>query len=305
MFKKTAFLSLFIFLPAFFAFLLINRVKISQLEKDKFQITNPEAKMTTVLAASDEKTDLQIKSRESTLTLELPLVKSSVVKENNSLVVKNPASLIEYRYKPIPNGIKEEIILSQPPETNRFEVKMILEKLKMEKDGDGLPIFFDQNRNYRFHFQKPFAFDKNNQKTESLSYQIKTVKKNQEYKITLEIDKNWLNSSERAYPIIIDPTIIFDPQNAKPEVLEKRNAQTKTFSLGSGKFMATSYLDQVHFKDKNGSWQEIETNLNPTTENGFSFANISNNFKIFLAKIPPTTFWNMKPEKIFFFKQNR
>lgn len=45
------------------------------------------------------------------------------------------------------------------------------------------------------------------------------------------------------------------------EVLEKRTATSKTFSLEDGSFYIAQYDSDIHYLDESGAWQEIDNTL--------------------------------------------
>lgn len=54
-------------------------------------------------------------------------------------------------------------------------------------------------------FHEPVCFDSNN-KYMVAGYEI-SVKENKKYELRINVDPNWLNDSERAYPVVIDPIV--------------------------------------------------------------------------------------------------
>lgn len=68
----------------------------------------------------------------------------------------------------------------------------------------GLLIIKDQKGNIAGTFHEPLCFDQNRQ---FMIAGYKLTKKNGIQYVSIEIPENWLNDSERAYPVIIDPIV--------------------------------------------------------------------------------------------------
>ena len=135
---------------------------------------------------------------------------------------------IDLKYQTLPTGIKEEIVLKEARQKEKeanvfifganFQGAYPKEMIK----GMAAPVFYDNNGNYLFHFERPFAVDAKGNRTDSISLQIEDkasskipdVKKDDAgetpYLIRLTVDSDWLDSPDRSYPIIIDPTIVHD-----------------------------------------------------------------------------------------------
>lgn len=134
----------------------------------------------------------------------------SVIKKGNYIYFENTNDNVDIRYTPLKNGIKEEIILKKKQDVNRFKFIFNSSDLDFAKNIDGTYSrkIVDKEGNYLFHIEPLFAYDSNNKKTDNVSISIK--QENSEYIATIEVEKKWLTSKERVFPIYIDPTIIHD-----------------------------------------------------------------------------------------------
>ena len=140
-------------------------------------------------------------------------------------------------YQLLDNGIKEEIIINEKPESNKFTSEFKIKNLKAFYKNN-IIVFEDKDENYQFHITEPYAYDAAGNVTHNVKYELKEIdaekvlteafeeKKikidllnnkteiNQDRKVTYQlittVDKNWLNSNDRVYPITIDPTIVHD-----------------------------------------------------------------------------------------------
>ena len=166
---------------------------------------------------------------------------STKIDQINSNYDKQKASFsndsLKIDYQLLDNGIKEEIIINEKPENNKFTSEFKIKNLKAFYKNN-IIVFEDKDENYQFHITEPYAYDAAGNVTHNVKYELKEIdvekvlteafeKKevkidllndkteiNQDRKITYQlvtiVDKNWLNSNDRVYPITIDPTIVHD-----------------------------------------------------------------------------------------------
>ena len=108
---------------------------------------------------------------------------------------------IEYELRS--KSLKESIILHNKPQNNIIEFILMTDlELSLNKDNS---IDILDNNDKVFKLDKPFMFDNKKSYSESIKYEIEKHKN--EYEIRMILDKEWINSNDREYPIIIDPTI--------------------------------------------------------------------------------------------------
>jgi len=133
-------------------------------------------------------------------------------KEGNKVIFKNVYSNIDFVYQTLTNGIKEDIVINSPTNIKTFPFFLEFKGAKPRylTNINSQLVFYDEKENYLFHFQKPYAFDASGNKTEKVSINIKKDTTTQKTVALISVDLNWLNSSERIYPITIDPTIVHD-----------------------------------------------------------------------------------------------
>jgi hypothetical protein len=158
---------------------------------------------------------------------------------------KNVAEGVDIEYQILEGlGLKEEIVIrdleeyTRECEGNISECKLPLNEFVFDiKLDEGLELkkgwfmvkgvstetyyFEDKDGNYVAHFLPSWAVDSAGDKTYDV---ILSVEEEQEgdYRATVIVDINWLFSSERVYPVRIDPSIVHDTQNLFDEgIFEK------------------------------------------------------------------------------------
>lgn len=183
----------------------IDENKELTVEKDGYELSfsvndieNSSAVVENNIAASDT----EIESADKAISQTQSLITYSDIAENTNL-----------QYVITPNSIKENIIVSNK-ESVKDKYTFIFETngLNAEKQNDGSIRFKDNNGNVKFTIPRPVMTDANF----ALSYDIGvSMKENTDSTITLEYlpSIDWTSSSDRVYPVFIDPAIIVDNQD--------------------------------------------------------------------------------------------
>jgi hypothetical protein len=183
--------------------------------------------------------EIKIARNSSELQFLIPIEKTKIEKKDDKIVYSSSDNSISAQYEQIKNGIKEEIILNKKPNTNVFMSQLKLKKLNLKVTTSGVPVFFGENDQYQFHFAEPFAYDAQGNRTNAVKFIIHPTEQTENkvkgentnknngtikellqpenpkyltnsYVVEIEVDKNWLNSPDRVYPIVIDPTVVHD-----------------------------------------------------------------------------------------------
>lgn len=220
----------------------------------------------------------QIKLASSGLdtTITMNSTASEVIEKDNQTVFKNIAPHTDAVYQKIDNGIKEDIILFQKPDTPPIYQYILSSKELRPYFFEGQYYFFDKNGRSQLTIPKPFMIDQNNARSEAIKI---TINSNI---LTIIPDSNWLSDPQRQYPITIDPSVIV-PNSPLIELPERRTLSSKTFDLGNGKFATTSDGQALHYQDEHGQWQDKDTSLVPSTDPEYDFMNLTNSYQTFFS----------------------
>ena len=209
-------------------------------------------------------------AKAQTVVEKVALSTSSQSGENKKDVIKNndfvPGVDAEYSIKE-GEGVKEEIIIKnnegfsndclakkiQDPSVKcSFPKNMYSFSLKLDpdvkmkhaigvmnqKNPQGVTYFEDSKGKYLFHFENLFAVDAKDVRTDAVKFAI-TEKENQTYDLKVIVDPAWLFSSERAFPVRIDPSIVhntkvqFDAGSALNRVETTSDPKIQSKSLES------------------------------------------------------------------------
>ncbi|MGN1270222.1 MAG: RHS repeat-associated core domain-containing protein [Clostridia bacterium] len=171
-----------------------------------------------------------ITSQNNTLTWRLknanstnsPIIKNPTSNKNikgltiDELEINQTSSTIEYtnildnvniEYSIAPEEIKEAIILKNK---NAISNKIVFEyntnglEMKLAENND-IIVYKNKEDNVKFTIKAPFMYDRKLEFSDKI--EIKLKKQGKKYLLTLIPNKQWLEDSNRVYPVIIDPTI--------------------------------------------------------------------------------------------------
>ena len=134
-------------------------------------------------------------------------IEKKSIKEDN--LTYSDGRAVSYQYTSLKNGVKEEIILHEKPETNIFEFKLNLPGMKMEMFEGSKEIRISDKKTKKLAacISEPNIQDADGKLTyEEVHYEIEKDKSG-EYILKVVADKDYLNSEKTKYPVTIDPTV--------------------------------------------------------------------------------------------------
>ncbi|WP_336864602.1 DNRLRE domain-containing protein [Peribacillus frigoritolerans] len=140
--------------------------------------------------------------------LEFGLVGAKKVKgvaEENRMTYPRVFSNADLVFHVDNNAVKEELVFESKPENNKFSYEFNLKNLQAKEGDNGDIIFEDKDKNEFFVLTKPFMYDA----AENISHDVSMKLRHEKGKTYVDVvaDEGWLNSKERKYPIVIDPTV--------------------------------------------------------------------------------------------------
>lgn len=157
-------------------------------------------------------------------TGEQPAAVEGIVK-GDSISYSDVYKDVDLKYTIGSDRIKEDIIYKSKPENGfptSFTYKMDLEGLKVKKQN-GVIYLYDPSTNENiYHFESPYMYDSFKPEgyksiegiksipEEAISYDVNLTYEVVENNLFLHLNPNqdWLNDSQRVYPLTIDPTIV-------------------------------------------------------------------------------------------------
>ncbi|MDR3185382.1 MAG: hypothetical protein LBU04_01010 [Christensenellaceae bacterium] len=119
---------------------------------------------------------------------------------------------------------KENIILGKRQDKSSFTFNIYTQGLSLFLDDYGDIIAKNSNNDKIFIIPKGFMYDSRDNISDNVFYDL--TKTNFGYLLTISTDKEWLDSIERTYPVVIDPTIIIFNENENNIDIASRSPQT-------------------------------------------------------------------------------
>lgn len=208
--------------------------------------------------------------------------------EGTTLTYRNKANQ-EVQYSLQNNGIKEEIKLFEEPESNTFSTQIRVNNVFLRAAPNGALYFFDKDdQEYQFHIEAPFAQDAAGDTTWGVRYQLidsngtdllayteedvtrevyslRDIPVEADYELVVEVNKEWLGSRHRKYPIIIDPTVVHDTTS---EFSSGTFARTLDSGSGSSPRLQSAAQGQSRDTRTTALWHLEETGSSMTDSSG-------------------------------------
>ncbi len=167
--------------------------------------------------SSSQMKDKSLTTQKSVKTTKSVSNESEVTTFNdNVMAVENQAGAIVYEdvfsnadleYIVTTNSIKENIIVNEKQDTYTYSFDMDFGELIPIVNSDNSIRVVDpvDTEETIFYIEAPYMYDANDVKSTDIDMSL--VKKDEIYILTLTASSEWLNSSERAFPVVIDPTV--------------------------------------------------------------------------------------------------
>ncbi len=181
------------------------------------------------------------------------------------LLFKNVDKHIDLEYITLENGLKENIIIKKPQKKQVFFFETDIGEIvtKRHYKDSGTPAFYDKNGNYLFNILPGYAVDAVGNRTEEVS--IDVIKSQGKHYLRVMVDEKWLNSSNRRYPIRVDPTII---QDTSSEFSTGEFNRSKDTGSGSNPVIETYYQELATDPITVGLWHLNEASGNAIDASG-------------------------------------
>ena len=299
----------------------------------KLKIKNHEIKWSLINSNKTEVTRIENKELEDN-KLNINKISSGTIQYEN--ILEN----IDIQYNVVSNSIKENIILKNKQAINQeISFEFQTDNLVMEKTIDNRIVFSKENEEeVLFFLEAPYMYDAKNEICEEI--EVKLVKENgNKYTVTIIPNKKWLESEEREYPVIIDPTVqtslnyknIFDtyifegdggyPTRHEAHILRvgsnnktQSKAPTRSLikfelpNLNTGDQVIGAMLDICTYPDTN-EWapptQEIQIDVHQMTENWetktASWNNLKDKYKTKITDYVKYKYDTNNPVKFYYF----
>lgn len=143
---------------------------------------------------------------------------ADVIEERNAelMVVENQAGAVQYRnilpstnleYAVTSSSVKESIVVREPQSEYKYYFDMDLGGLTPVENNDGSISLTGSGdtANEIFWIEAPYMYDANSDESFAVTMSLTEVEG--KYVLAVEADKDWINAADRAFPVVIDPTL--------------------------------------------------------------------------------------------------
>lgn len=143
---------------------------------------------------------------------------ADVIEERNAelMAVENQAGAVQYRnilpstnleYAVTSSSVKESIVVREPQSEYKYYFDMYLDGLTPVENNDGSISLTESGdtANEIFWIEAPYMYDANSDESFAVTMSLTEVEG--KYVLAVEADKDWINAADRAFPVVIDPTL--------------------------------------------------------------------------------------------------
>ena len=136
------------------------------------------------------------------------LEEAAKIDNTSTITYSNVKANTDIEYVLAGNKIKENIIVKAPSSSYVYEFTLNLTGLTAALDEYGnIRIADSVTKESKYVIPAPYMYDANGEMSYDASYALQALL-NGRYKITVTANAEWINSTERAFPVVIDPTLI-------------------------------------------------------------------------------------------------
>ena len=148
--------------------------------------------------------------RKSDTTVFSSLSEAIKIDNRSSILYKNILKNTSIEYVLDGNDVKENIIVYAPCESYIYTFRLSVTGLKAKLDDAGnIRLHDGKTGESVYAIPAPYMYDANGEISKDVSYKLSSLGEG-EYTLTVTADKTWINDSERAFPVTIDPSLVLD-----------------------------------------------------------------------------------------------
>lgn len=131
----------------------------------------------------------------------------AVENQTGAIIYKDVFDNADLEYVVTTNSIKENIVVYEKQDKYIYSFDMDFgELVPIVNEDNSIRLVDPKDTNETiFYIEAPYMYDAN--ETESTDIKMSLVEKDGKHVLTLQASEAWINSSQRKFPVIIDPTI--------------------------------------------------------------------------------------------------
>lgn len=125
-----------------------------------------------------------------------------------SIIYSNVNAYTDLEYIILGNDIKENIVVKSRGSSYTYQFNLELTALNAMLNEDGSISLNDSKTGMQqYLIPAPYMYDAEGEYSDAVSYTLKRTGDGQ-YALTVTADSRWINASNRAFPVKIDPTVV-------------------------------------------------------------------------------------------------
>lgn len=271
--------------------------------KDNYDIKNKANKIKTVFSTPKDKRQFtEVQDGKYSLQL-VPqnAKKNDALLKDKSITYPNIYNDIDLKYDPVNDGVKESIIINKPTDKTTYTFELALNNLIPKRNEDGtIGLYDSQTEEPVLFIPMPFAEDANGNYCGDVTQDIRNV--GGKYYLDIQIDGTWLESPDRQYPIIIDPSVTETGTTSNSYDTYVLSAYPTTKYYSQGKLMTgySSSTGTCKSFIKYNILQRVPGVINSVTFNAYCYSNYSGSpseqiYEITSNWSDTTVDWNHQP----------
>lgn len=131
----------------------------------------------------------------------------AVDNQSGAVVYENVFGNDDLEYIVTTNSIKENIVVNEKQNSYTYSFDMDFGELTpiVNEDNSIRVVNPEDTEETIFYIEAPYMYDAN--EVESTDIKMSLIEEDGIYVMTLQADAEWMNASERAFPVVIDPTL--------------------------------------------------------------------------------------------------
>jgi len=127
-------------------------------------------------------------------------------KTSETVQYKSLLNNTEFEYVLEGKKLKENIILNAAPRSYTFSFSLSLTNAEAVMTEEGDIAIYDKEGTLVYHIPKGYMFDAEGNYSYGVSYTL--LEEKDGYSFNVIIDEEWATAPERAFPVVVDPTIV-------------------------------------------------------------------------------------------------
>ena len=116
---------------------------------------------------------------------------------------------VDLQYELYSYDVKESILVKEPLSGYSFSFRLDLAGLTPAMQEDGSILLTDSGENVIYAIPAPYMTDADGAYSEAVTYQL-TRQEDGTWILTVTADESWIESPDRAFPVCIDPTLVYE-----------------------------------------------------------------------------------------------